>query len=232
MSVKNFVDYTNADALTKKIASRLNSMDGALHYRGSITFANIPSTLTKAMVGYTYNISDAFTTDARFIEGAGKDFPAGTDVEVADQSVYTSVTPVGNENPSTEGWYEYDSSIGKYILSTDTTVDNQKTYYSYTESIMLNVGVGFIDTSAIEARINNVRDSINDVEFNAVSGAYSIGDIVTYNDKLYKFKANHTAGTPWDPTEVDSITVMDMVSSSEPDSLTTAQINALLALLD
>lgn len=38
------------------------------------------------------------------------------------------VTPIGTENPSEEGWYEYVSS--EYVLSADTTVDSSKTYYT------------------------------------------------------------------------------------------------------
>lgn len=45
---------------------------------------------------------------------------------------YDAVTPVGTENPSEEGWYERSGSAGSYVytLSTDTTVDAQKTYYA------------------------------------------------------------------------------------------------------
>lgn len=39
----------------------------------------------------------------------------------------TAVTPEGTENPSTEGWYEIVD--GAYVLSEDTTVDGEKTYY-------------------------------------------------------------------------------------------------------
>lgn len=42
-------------------------------------------------------------------------------------TTYVPVTPVGSENPSTEGWYEL--VAGSYILSEDTTVDEEKTYY-------------------------------------------------------------------------------------------------------
>lgn len=40
---------------------------------------------------------------------------------------YTAVTPSGNENPKTEGWYVI--SGNNYVLATDTTVDDNKTYY-------------------------------------------------------------------------------------------------------
>lgn len=45
---------------------------------------------------------------------------------------YTAVSPVGTENPKTEGWYVL--SGNNYILTTDTAVDSNKTYYERTES--------------------------------------------------------------------------------------------------
>lgn len=50
--------------------------------------------------------------------------------DVATTDTYDTVTPVGSENPSTEGWYE--ESGGVYTLSTDTTVGSSKTYYTKT----------------------------------------------------------------------------------------------------
>ena len=47
---------------------------------------------------------------------------------------YDAVTPVGTENPHTEGWYERSGSSGSYVytLTADTTVDSGKTYYAKT----------------------------------------------------------------------------------------------------
>lgn len=89
----------------------------------------------------------------------------------------------------------------------------------------------FVDVDGINARIDNVREMISDDAFNA-ENAYAIGDIVTKDDGLYKFKAAHTAGDPWSASEVDEVDVISLIASAEPDSLTTAQVNALLALLD
>ena len=46
---------------------------------------------------------------------------------------YDAVTPAGTENPSEEGWYERSGSAGSYVytLTTDTTVDAEKTYYEF-----------------------------------------------------------------------------------------------------
>lgn len=51
---------------------------GALHWKNSIPFANIPT--TGMTVGDMYNITDSFTTDARFDEGAGVKCSAGTNI--------------------------------------------------------------------------------------------------------------------------------------------------------
>lgn len=44
---------------------------------------------------------------------------------------YTAVDPAGTENPSSEGWYERGGTSPSYTytLTTDTEVDNTKTYY-------------------------------------------------------------------------------------------------------
>lgn len=237
MGVKNFVSYEDARQLMTQIGAKFDEVEGAYVFRGAVTFANLPSALTEAMTGYVYDVTDAFTTDARFKEGAGVDYPAGSNVAVADLSTYAAVTPVGSENPSNEGWYELDSVTGKYVLSTDTTVDNQKTYYAKTVTVKFDVLGGFIDVNDIYEQISKLQNDLAD-EFNKTTGgtqgdgSYAIGDIVVYENGLYKFKAAHTANTDWDATEVDAITIESLISAAEPDSLTTAQINALIGLID
>lgn len=53
------------------------------------------------------------------------------DPEDPPAPTYREVTPVGTENPSEEGWYERrgDSEPYAYVLTTDTEVDSEKTYY-------------------------------------------------------------------------------------------------------
>ncbi len=51
---------------------------------------------------------------------------------------YEEVTPVGSENPSELGWYEYDETQETYVLTADVTVDASKTYF--TTSIVPKVG--------------------------------------------------------------------------------------------
>lgn len=184
----NYMDYSNAQQFAQAIRTAMNAYNGAWKARGSVTFANLPSTLTLAMEGYVYNVSDQFTTDTRFVEGAGKVYEAGTNVAVVNTG--TEQAPV---------------------MKFDTLGS-------------------FIDTSAIDARIDAVIADIAP-EF-AAANAYVIGDVVTYNDQLYQFKAAHTAGNAWDATEVDAIDVLDLIDAAEPDSLTSAQMTALIAIID
>ena len=84
-----------------KVSAALTS---AIVPKGTVTYASLP-TPAKANLGYMYNVSDAFTTDARFVEGAGKKYAAGANVYVV------AVTTGG----STE--YKFDVFMGFVDLS-------------------------------------------------------------------------------------------------------------------
>lgn len=55
------------------------SFAGALRPMGTVTFANLPS-VSSAVEGDMYNVSDQFTTTSNFKEGAGNVIPAGANV--------------------------------------------------------------------------------------------------------------------------------------------------------
>lgn len=218
--MSNFVSYADATALMQKIADRINKL-GAVTFKGSVAFSGLPATPDSTMIGWMYNVNEDFTTDARFVEGAGKKYKAGENVIVDDLSTYAAATPVGSENPSTEGWYELVN--GKYVESTDTTVDPLKTYYVKTPVYKLDCAGQLVDIDAI-------LDIICQADFDATQ-AYEIGDVVKKDEKLYRFKAAHTANDPWDPTEVDEVDVIELIKDAEPDSLTQQQLEDLIALL-
>lgn len=228
----NFVSYSNAEAIITVIGQKFSALGGAYKVKGSRAFADLPSvsTATADDIGNVYNVTNAFTTTADFVEGAGKKYPAGTNVVIVDASTvaYNEVTPVGTENPSEEGWYELDGT--DYVLTEDESVDSEKTYYVKvtTEAYKYDVLGNFIDVDAIEARIDKVAKMITG--FFDETLPYDTGDIVIYEDDLYKFKVDHAVGA-WDATEVDAVTVIDLIDAAEPDALTTEQVNALIALL-
>jgi len=64
---------------------------GALHWKSSVAFANIPT--SGMTVGDFYNITDDFTTDSRFDEGAGIKCAAGTNIVWDTNNKWDILTP-------------------------------------------------------------------------------------------------------------------------------------------
>ena len=77
--------------------------------------------------------------DAKGFLAQGTSFPANPSNNDTflymgnDTYTYDAVTPEGTENPSEEGWYEYDSQTETYSLSQDTSVQQGTTYYEKNE---------------------------------------------------------------------------------------------------
>ena len=73
---------------------------GGLIFKGTVAFASIPTTGLTG--GDMYNISDAFTTDSRFIEGSGISCAAGTNIAwIASDSKWDVLAPGGSGGSST-----------------------------------------------------------------------------------------------------------------------------------
>ncbi len=79
-SLSNGAGYQTESQVNALIDSKLTS---AIIPKGSSAFASLP-TPGSSNLGYLYNVTDAFTTTASFVEGAGKNYPAGTNVYVVN----------------------------------------------------------------------------------------------------------------------------------------------------
>lgn len=77
-----------ADVYTKTEID--NKLSSTFKPGGSVTFQNLPA-LSAGNLGKIVNVTDSFTTTASFVEGAGKTYPAGTNVAIVD--VGTSGSP-------------------------------------------------------------------------------------------------------------------------------------------
>ena len=73
--------------------------------KGSVAFASLP-TLGASVLGNVYNVNEAFTTTSDFLDGAGKTYPANTNVVVVNIGT--------NESPT----YKFDVLAGFVDLST------------------------------------------------------------------------------------------------------------------
>lgn len=113
--VKSYVDtkvsgLQTADQVQAAISSAIT---GVYTPKGSITFASLP-TAAAGNKGWVYNVSDAFTTTAAFVEGAGHSYGAGTNVVCVDDG---------------SGSYKWDVLAGTIDL-TELTADEVQTLWN------------------------------------------------------------------------------------------------------
>lgn len=77
---KGYQTAANVDSKVNAAKTELqNSLGSAFRAKGSAAFADLPA-LDRTAKGDVYNVSNAFTTTADFVDGAGKNLPAGTNV--------------------------------------------------------------------------------------------------------------------------------------------------------
>lgn len=84
-------DFTNDSQFqtATQVTNAINSaISGVYTPKGSVAFTDLP-TAAASNLGHVYNITNAFTTTAAFVEGAGAQYPAGTNIVcVASNSSY------------------------------------------------------------------------------------------------------------------------------------------------
>lgn len=87
-AVKSYVDGKVSGLQTAdQVQSAINSaITGVYTPKGSIAFKSLP-TAAAGNKGWVYNITDAFTTTAAFVEGAGHSYGAGTNVVCVDAGI-------------------------------------------------------------------------------------------------------------------------------------------------
>lgn len=107
--------------------STVNDSPEAIEFSWEMTGVPVAITGYKNSCLITIDSTAFNTEDKKAKLKALEDVLYGTDGEVT----YTAATPVGTENPSEEGWYERSGSAEPYTytLTTDTTVNSEKTYY-------------------------------------------------------------------------------------------------------
>ena len=108
-SGKNVSDGVTSSKVGEMISSAIS---GVYTPKGTIAFASLP-TASAGNLGWVYNISDAFTTTAAFVEGAGHSYGAGTNVVCVDAG---------------SGTYQWDVLAGAIDL-TELTADEVQTIW-------------------------------------------------------------------------------------------------------
>lgn len=150
--------------------------------KGSVLFASLPATLDETMLGWTYNISDEFVTDSRFVEGSSKYYPAGENIVVVEPSA---------------GVYKFDCFGGSYILPTasESVKGGIKIGNSFgvdSDILTLNVAdeslVGGVKSSTIDGGVS--VDSLGNMSIilptasASIKGGVKLGDSFDVDDDV------------------------------------------------
>lgn len=69
------------DDVKERLATKVDKKDAPYKPGGTIAFADLPAA-TQASAGFVYDINEVFTTTSDFVEGAGIEVEAGTDVAI------------------------------------------------------------------------------------------------------------------------------------------------------
>lgn len=138
-------DTDNARYYKEQAERVTEGLHGALLPMGTITFGQLPDT---SMTGYLYNISDQFTTTARFKEGTGNVIAAGTNVYYTADGYWDclSGSPVTGIKGSAEGTYRKGNveitpgNIGLGNVANVTTNDQRPTFIPASERVNIESG--------------------------------------------------------------------------------------------
>lgn len=145
-----------------------------------------------------------FTPATSSASGTQGQVPAPTYAEVTAGKFLkadgTWDTPAGGTAPT-----------GDDILLTGYTQGSDTTAVVATDKVNEAIAKHENKIALNQTNISSVEDMICDTEF-STSTAYAVGDIVTYEHRLYKFNTAHSAGV-WNSAEVDQVDVTDLVNS-------------------
>lgn len=177
------VDYKIAQAKTD-ITEQINAAVSSVYKpKGSIAFASLPA-LSSVAVGDVYNVTDAFTTTADFVDGASKKYPAGTNVVCIDVS----------------GAKKWDALSGITDLSEYCTMEfiaNTLSSYPTTDSVS-----GMVETAKQEAVMDAASQTAPYID-SAVANTISIAN--EYTDTAVANCVKYSDVTLATTTEIEAL---------------------------
>lgn len=145
-----------------QVTSAINSKIASVYKPGgSVVFASLPE-LTASVLGKVYNVTDAFTTTADFMDGSGKKYPAGTNVVVVDAG---------------SGSYKFDVLAGFVDLSGYATTSAMTSAVSTAKSEAVSSANSSTDTKlASYPKKTEMTSAISTAKTEAINSANSSTD--------------------------------------------------------
>lgn len=168
----NYYNKTETDSkIDEKIAAKVSSTYKAA---GTVQFASLP-TPSATEEGKVYNVSDAFTTTENFVEGAGQEYPAGTNVVCIDTASeiykwdvlagFVDLSAYATTESVTSGLNNKVDKVEGSSLVEDTDIAKLKalaTINGVTEELEIAAETNILGVKAIgQDKITGLSDSLN-----------------------------------------------------------------------
>ena len=189
--------------LNDTIASQVSSVYKA---KGSIANISALAAPSKSYEGFVYNIETEFTTTANFVEGAGKQFPAGTNVVcinttgttykwdvlagMIDLSTYATKTDLNSKQATLVSGTNIKTINGQSLLgSGNITIEGGSGTAITVDDDLSSESTNPVQNKVVTTAINSKQDTITDTtdltlkQITATSGV-QVGANDTYRQSL------------------------------------------------
>ena len=191
----------NALEVANQALEKANSVTATFKPGGSIANISLLPPLTASNLGYVFDVADAFTTTADFLEGVGIEYPAGTNVAIVEPTsgVYKYDIFAGNFQPILESGVNIKTVNGQSILgSGDLEIESGsdvianptlagteekltglqvgETKYAVSE-VIANPELAGTESKLNGLEVNGTKYSVNDVVANAPNATQELGTL-------------------------------------------------------
>ena len=200
--------YGITDAYTK---TEVDGMISSVYKpAGSVAFASLP-TLASGVLGNVYNVTDAFTTTNDFVEGSGKNYPAGTNVVVVNTGTSSSPTykfDVLSGFVDLSGYVPTSRKVNNKSLSADITLtasdvgalpDNTTIPQGTVTSVRVQAGTGLV-SSVSTAQTTSLNTTIS------IASGYKLPTTTEWGNKQDKLTTQTAYTSKGSATKVPQIT--------------------------
>lgn len=220
-------DTDNAKYYKEQAQQIVVGIQGGFIPMGTISFAQLASQSAKA--GYMYNISDDFTSDATFKDGAGIDYPAGTNVYYTADNMWDCLTGAAVVGVKGNKESAYRKGVVNITPENIGALAENATAASATKAEQDGNGNVITDTYATKTELENKADDIaydnNNNKLQLKSGDTVLQE-VTISDKVANDKIAEIEDRILDSkAEIEACTESNMIAGALAVKAISANVN-------
>lgn len=203
ITIKGAVQEANTYTDTQ-IASKIGAVYKPV---GSVAFTGLPSAPGASELGNVYNVTDAFTTDARFVASEqGKQYPAGTNVAVVqdgdsyyfdalagvvDLSNYATNDSVDSKvSTAIQGLDKSDSAVEKQFV---TAVSQTDGIISVTRAALQASDIPTIEQSQVNGLTTALAGKADDSSLATIAKTGNVNDLVQSGSDWIVFNCGNSS---------------------------------------